>query len=97
MSDLVVLIGVLLASCLVGVVERGDGLGLVVDSKLSCLAVFNNFDSLKAIFWVAPPLQDGFAIKHDFATCSVKKHLPACVAQDGGREEIVDKARELMC
>jgi hypothetical protein len=41
-------------------------------------------------------LQDGFAIEGDFTTCFVKEYLAACVAQDGNREEIVDKAGELM-
>ncbi len=41
-------------------------------------------------------MQDGFPIESDFATCFVEKYLAACVAQDGDREEIVDKARESM-
>jgi hypothetical protein len=43
-----------------------------------------------------PPLQDGFLVEGDFATCFVEKHLAACITQDGNREEIVDKAGELM-
>ncbi len=77
MSDLVVLIGVLLASFPVGV---DDGLGLIVDSKLSYPAFVNNLDLPKAILGVAPPLQDDLAIKCDFATCFVKKYLAAHIA-----------------
>jgi hypothetical protein len=50
----------------------------------------------KASFGDTPPLQDGFPLRGDFATCFVEKYLSACVAQDGNREKIVDKARELM-
>jgi hypothetical protein len=73
-----------------------DWLVDVVDSKLSCLAVVDNHDSPKVIRGVAPPSQDGFSVKGDFATCFVKKYLAACIAQDGNGEDIVDKARELM-
>jgi hypothetical protein len=50
----------------------------------------------KAILGVTPPLQDGFPIEGDFATCFVEKYLAAHVAQDGDGEEIVDEAGELM-
>ncbi len=50
----------------------------------------------KAILGVTPPLQDGFPIEGDFATCVVEKYLAPCVAQDSNGEEIVDKAGELM-
>jgi hypothetical protein len=43
-----------------------------------------------------PPLQDGFPIKGDFATCFVKKYLAARVVQHGNGEEIVDEVGELM-
>ncbi len=76
--------------------EGEDGAGDVTDGKLGCPAVVDNHDSPKAIFGVMPSLQDGFAIKGDFATCFVKEYLAACTAQDGNREEIVDKTRELM-
>jgi hypothetical protein len=71
-------------------------LGLIVDGKLSCLAIINNLDLPKKILGVAPPLLDGRTFKCDFATCFVKKNLTACIAQNGKGEEIVDKARELM-
>jgi hypothetical protein len=73
-----------------------DGLGLVVDSKLSCPAVFNNIDLPKAILGVASPLQYGLVVQCDFATCFVK-NLAACIAQYDEGENIVDKAKELMC
>jgi hypothetical protein len=73
--------------------EGEDGAGDVTDGKLGFPAVVDNHDSPKA---VVPPLQDGVAIKGDFATCFVKEYLAACTAQDGNREEIVDKTRELM-
>jgi hypothetical protein len=76
--------------------ERDDGLGDVADGKLGCPAVVNNHDSPKAIFGVAPPLQDGFAIKNDFATFFGQEYLAALVAKDGNGEKIVDKAKELM-
>jgi hypothetical protein len=50
----------------------------------------------KAIFWVTPPLQDGFPVEDNFATCFVEKYLAPCIAEDGNREKIVDKAGELM-
>jgi hypothetical protein len=50
----------------------------------------------KVIFGVTPTLQDGFLIKSNLATCFVEKYLAACVAQDGNKEEIDDKAGELM-
>ena len=50
----------------------------------------------KAILGVTPPLQDGFPIEGDFATCFVEKYLAPCIAQEGDGEEIVDKAGELM-
>jgi hypothetical protein len=50
-----------------------DGSGDVMDSKLSCPAVVNNLDLPQAILGVAPPLQDGFAIKGDFTTSFEKK------------------------
>jgi hypothetical protein len=56
--------------------SKGDeGLGDVVDGKLSCPAVIDNHDLPKAILGVAPPLQDGFAVEGDFATGFVKKTL----------------------
>jgi hypothetical protein len=42
-------------------------------------------------------LQDGFAIKGYIATGFVKEYFAARIAQDSNGEEIVDKARELMC
>ncbi len=71
-----------------------DRLVDIEDGKLGCSAVVNNHDLPKAILGVVPPMQDGFAIKGDFATCFVKKYLAACVAQDGDGEEIVDKVGE---
>jgi hypothetical protein len=50
----------------------------------------------KAIFGITSPLQDGFPIKSDFATCFVEKYLAACVEQDSDGKKIVNKARELM-
>jgi hypothetical protein len=50
----------------------------------------------KAIFGVRPFLQDGFPVEGDFATCFVAKYLAAHTAQDGNREEIIDKAEESM-
>jgi hypothetical protein len=73
-----------------------DGSGDVADGQLGCPAVVNDHDSPQAILGVAPPLQDDFAIKGDFTTCFVKEYLAAHVAQDGNREEIVDKAGESM-
>jgi hypothetical protein len=40
-------------------------------------------------------LQDGFAIKGDFATSFVK--ITSGIAKDANEEEIVDKARESIC
>jgi hypothetical protein len=77
--------------------EGDDGSGLIMEGKLSCPAFAYNPDSPKAIFGVAQPLQDDLAVECDFTTCFVKKYLAALIAQDGGREEIVDEARELMC
>jgi hypothetical protein len=74
-----------------------DGLDDIMDGKLSIPAIVNNLDSPKVILWVAPPLQDGFAVEGDFATNFVKKHLAAHVEQDGKTEENVDKTRESMC
>jgi hypothetical protein len=51
----------------------------------------------KAILGVTPPLQDGFLIEGDFATCFVEKYLAPCIAQEGDGEEIVDEAGESMC
>ncbi len=81
MSDLVGSIGI------VGKLSSGSGskgydeLGDIADSKLSCPAVIDNHDLPKVILGVTPPLQDGFVIKGDFATCFMKKYLAACVAQ----------------
>jgi hypothetical protein len=50
----------------------------------------------KRQFWGLRHLQDGFAIKGNFATCFVKEYLAAFIAKDGNGEEIVDKAGELM-
>jgi hypothetical protein len=86
----------------VGEMSRGSGskgddrLVDVTDGKFGCSAVVDNHDSPKAILGVAPPLQDGFAIEGDFATCYVKNYLAACITQDGNGEEIVDKAGESM-
>ncbi len=66
MSDSVVLIGKLLAAVQWGCKED-DGLGRIVDSKLSCPAIVDN-----AILGVAPPSQDGLAVKGNFAKCFVK-------------------------
>jgi hypothetical protein len=38
-----------------------------------CPAIIDNHDMPKAIFGVMPPLQDGFAVKSDFASCFVEK------------------------
>ncbi len=76
--------------------KGGDQSLDVADNKLCCPAVIDNHDLPKAILGVAPPLQDGFAIKVDFAICFLKKYLAARVTQDDNREEIVDKARESM-
>jgi hypothetical protein len=46
----------------------------------------------KAIFGVTPPLQDGFPIEGDFATCFVEKYLAAHIPQDSNGEEIDDEA-----
>jgi hypothetical protein len=73
-----------------------DGLVEVVDSKLDCPAIVNKHDLPKASFGAAPPSQDGFAVKDNFATCFVEKYLAAHVAQDDNGEEIVDKTRESM-
>ncbi len=75
--------------------EGDDRLGLVMEGNLSCPAVINNFYLPKAILGVSS--QDSLAMECDFATCFVKNYFTACIAQDGNREEIVDKARELMC
>ncbi len=72
-------------------------MGHVKDGETSCPAIIADLDSPKAILGVVPPLQDGLAIECDFATCFVKKYFAARIAQDGNGEEIVDKARELMC
>jgi hypothetical protein len=71
-----------------------DRLVDILDSKPGCPAVIDNHDLPKAILGIAPPSQDGIAIKGDFATCFVKKYLAAHIAQDGNGEEIVDKAGE---
>jgi hypothetical protein len=42
------------------------------------------------------PCKMVFPFEGDFATSFVEKCLAPCVAQDGNREEIVDKAGELM-
>jgi hypothetical protein len=77
--------------------EGDDGSGDIVGGKLGCPAAINNHDTPKAIFWVAPPLQeDGFTVEGEFATCFVKENLAAHVAQDGNGEGIVNKASELM-
>jgi hypothetical protein len=74
-----------------------DGSGHVVDGKLSCPADVNNLDLPKAILGIAPPPQDGLAVKGDFAICFLKKYLATHVAQDGNGDKIVDKTRESMC
>ncbi len=77
--------------------SKGDvGSGKVVDHKHGCPIVVDNHDLPKAIFGVAPPLQDGFTIEGNFATCFVKEYLAARIAKDGNGEEIIDKAGELM-
>jgi hypothetical protein len=76
--------------------KGGEGSGVVTDSKLGCPAVVDNHDLPKAVLGVAPPLQDGYAVKGDFATCFVKEYLAAPIAQDGNGEGIVDKAGELV-
>ncbi len=73
-----------------------DGSVHIMDSKFGCPAVVDNLGLQKAILGVAPPLQDGFAIEGDFATCFVEKYLPVCIVQEEDGEEIVDKAGELM-
>ncbi len=59
--------------------EGDDGAGDIADGKLGCPAFADNHDSPKAVFGFAPPLQDGFAIKGDFASF-VKEYLAACIA-----------------
>jgi hypothetical protein len=54
--------------------KGGDGLGLVVDSKLSCPPIVDNLDSPKAILGVAPPLQDGLAVKCNFCNLFCEKN-----------------------
>jgi hypothetical protein len=56
--------------------EGGDGSGTIADGEFGCSAIIDNHDMPKAIFGVTPPLQDGFPIEGDFATCFV-------IAQDG--------------
>jgi hypothetical protein len=94
---LVVSIGILLASCPVGVVAMGMT-GRVTSWMVSLVVqpLLDDHDLPKAILGVTSPLQDGVVTKGDFATVFVKKYLAARVAQDGNREEIVDKARKLM-
>jgi hypothetical protein len=43
--------------------EGDDGLGDVLYGKLRCPAIVDNLDSPKAILGVAPPSQDGFAVR----------------------------------
>ncbi len=76
--------------------EGNDGSGDVVDGQFGRPAIINDHDTPKSILGVTPPLQEGFPVKGDFATCVVEKYLASCVAQDGNGEEIVDKAGELM-
>ncbi len=57
----------------------------IADGKLSCPAVIDNHDSPKAILGVAPPLQDGIAIKGDFVTGFVKK-IPRSLHHTGRRK-----------
>ncbi len=76
--------------------EGNGGSGDVADGKLCCPAIADNHVLPKAIFEVAPPSQDGFAIEGDFTTCYLKEYLAARVAQDGDGEEIVNEAGMLM-
>ncbi len=73
--------------------EGDDGSGDVADGHP---AIINNRDTPKAIFGVTPPLQDGFPVEGDFATCFVEKYLTTHVAQDDNEGEIADKAGESM-
>ncbi len=76
--------------------EEDDGSGDIVDGKFGCPVIMDNHNKLKAIFGIMPPLQDGFPVEGDFATCFVEKYLAPCVAKDGSGEDIVDEAGELM-
>jgi hypothetical protein len=71
--------------------------GLIVDGELSCSAIFNDLNLPEVNLGVAPPSQDCLAVECDFTACFVKEYFAARIAQDGNREEIVDKAGKLMC
>jgi hypothetical protein len=63
--------------------EGDDGSGNIADGEFGLPAIIDNHDMPEAILGVTPPLQDGFPVKGDFATCFVEKYLAPCVAQDG--------------
>ncbi len=63
--------------------EGGDGSGNIVDDEFGHPAIVDNHDMPKAILGVTSPLQDGFSVEGDFATCFVEKYLAPCVTQDG--------------
>jgi hypothetical protein len=62
--------------------EGDDGSGDIADGEFGHPAIINNHNMPKTILGVTPPLQDGFPIEGDFATCFVEKYLAPCVAQD---------------
>ncbi len=62
--------------------EGDDESGKTVDGEFGHPAIIDDHDTPKAILGVTPPLQDGFPVKGDFATCFVEKFLAPCIAQD---------------
>ncbi len=46
----------------------------------------------KAMTVVAPPLEDHFAVKHDFSTCAMEEYFASGIAEDRDREEVVGEA-----
>ncbi len=86
----------LFVRCPVGVVERRMMSLLMLRMVSLVLQPSSTIMTAKGNFRGHATLTIGFPIKGDFATCFVEKYLAPCVAQDGNREKIVDKAGESM-
>jgi len=54
--------------------------------------IAHKFDAPASVLWVAPSSEDGLAVEGDFAAVLLEEDFAADIAEDGDREEVVDKA-----
>ena len=55
-------------------------------------SIVHKFDVPESVLWVASSSEDGLAVEGDFAPVLMEEDFAAGVAEDGDREEVVDKA-----